>query len=715
MTLGVQGMKSQTENDIQVVKFSYDTIPKRGVRAIVPLYRNAHLVDSLVSGILACRQEFIGADGVVMFVNDSPEDVDLDKAILSAFETLSSNGICIEISKNEKNLGFIKSANKGLSAASACGQDALLLNSDVVLKQGCLSELRSIAYVDSMIGFVCPRSNNASICSFPHPVDGVNNSNDTFYLHRAVAKWMPRFHYVPTAVGFCLYIKYKILSDFGFLDEVYGLGYNEENDLVMRANRSGYRAAIANWAYAYHLGSASFGTKLQRSRDRKNFKILNKRYPEYLPAVKRYLTSAQYLSEKNLVSLIPDFTGKIDLGIDLSSIDRFSGEALETARRLLMRLNRSENPFRVIAICSHVLSNLLEIDNMKNITHCLPEANISVGILLRVELPDTWREAHRISMSGALNVYYLIDSSAWDCAFRSSWKKYEEGVWNFALSHSDGILFNSRFTRHQCHLRFTIPEEMPELVVLPSTHPNDYIESTEESTAEHTHILVVGNRFPYQFVFETVTALLEEFPDERIVAVGIEYHPSPRVTAVAYGNITENKMNQWFRKSACVIITSSHEGMIIPAVRGTAYDKSTYLRLGPLADELREHSVKPWLLHTFETAQDLILKLKDDLSLIRLGGGSEEHVPCYDRCVVTWENSATEVERFLTGLLERGKTNSLERIREFEYDPPLVRAIFRKYIFPIWFIGPTLIVVLQCFRAIRRSVKYVGKTLQQRQ
>ncbi len=42
-----------------------------------------------------------------------------------------------------------------------------------------------------------------------------------------------------------MYIKWQILADLGVFDEIYGLGYNEENDLIMRANRCGYRAVIA--------------------------------------------------------------------------------------------------------------------------------------------------------------------------------------------------------------------------------------------------------------------------------------------------------------------------------------------------------------------------------------------------------------------------------------------------------------------------------------
>ena len=129
---------------------------------------------------------------------------------------------------------------------------------------GAIAEMQRVAGLDPMIGFVSPRSNNATICSFP-PAAGIPNlpPEQSHAVFLQLSGYLPEFHYVPVAVGFCLFIKFLILDEFGLLDEIYGRGYNEENDLIMRANRCGYRAALANHAFVYHFGEASFSHERQ--------------------------------------------------------------------------------------------------------------------------------------------------------------------------------------------------------------------------------------------------------------------------------------------------------------------------------------------------------------------------------------------------------------------------------------------------------------------
>ena len=50
---------------------------------------------------------------------------------------------------------------------------------------------------------------------------------------RVLSRTMPAFHFVPTAVGFYLYIKNDVIANFGFLDPEFGVGYEEENDLIL--------------------------------------------------------------------------------------------------------------------------------------------------------------------------------------------------------------------------------------------------------------------------------------------------------------------------------------------------------------------------------------------------------------------------------------------------------------------------------------------------
>ena len=169
---------------------------------------------------------------------------------------------------NAKNLGFVKSVNIGLEIARKDGRHALLVNSDTITFPGTLRELVEVSTADPQIGFVSPRSNNASICSLPHfrwrqaAVAGGGfdaNWNASAGLCRPSTSARP-------ASAFICSSHTRFLMNHGGLREDFGVGYEEENDLVMRASKVGTRAVIANHAFAYHAGAASFSTDRARSR-----------------------------------------------------------------------------------------------------------------------------------------------------------------------------------------------------------------------------------------------------------------------------------------------------------------------------------------------------------------------------------------------------------------------------------------------------------------
>jgi GT2 family glycosyltransferase len=681
-----------------------------GLRIIIPLFYNSHLLEPLSNGLLSCVSEIRDSNGIIMLVNDSPDDKALSKAISIAIERLGDKGITVEVDQNEQNIGFIKSANKGLAAAVSFKQNALLLNSDVILKSGCINELISVASIDPMIAFVSPRSNNATICSLPHPVDGKYHSEDTSSQHQIVSKWLPRFYYAPSAVGFCLYIKYAILSEFGLLDEIYGFGYNEENDLIMRANRAGYRAAIANRAYAYHFGSVSFGLKEKIYRENINERILNKRYPEYLSSVNRYMNSANYLSEGLFSTFVPDEKGKLALGIDLSHLGPFFNGTFEMAINILKQLSQRDGPFSFYVICSPNAATFHKIDEIQGVRILPPNTKKTFAILLRMGQPHTWEDVYRMSILGALNIYFMLDTITWDCSYLLNGEEEIDKIWRFVLKYSDGIIFNSKFTMNQFCLRFPIPKTMPKLVALHSTSPMDYLAPIDNESVEQKHILVVGNHYRHKFVGETIDALTAAFPGEDIVALGLEYHPSPRVTTARSGELGADVIDGWYKNALCVVFPSHYEGFGIPVIKGTSYNKRTYFRTGPLAEELMEHSAKPWLLSPYETTQELLERLKNDLPQIKSGKLPENNPPLMDRCL-TWKDSAAAIETFLVTILESRKSNAVERIQAF---PNLMeqiqslnmyfylREIYRAYVLPIKFIGPLVRKVIRILRRIQR-------------
>lgn len=153
------------------------------------------------------------------------------------------------------NRGFPIACNIGLLMAS--GDELLLLNNDVIVSQGWLSNLRSALYSAPDIGIVGPVTNYASgrqqvkteyvgVLGYHEAAKRANMPNPL--------KWME----TKRLVGLCFLLKRELLTSVGLLDERYSPGHYEDDDYCYRARLSGYRLIIAGDCLVHHEGSASF-------------------------------------------------------------------------------------------------------------------------------------------------------------------------------------------------------------------------------------------------------------------------------------------------------------------------------------------------------------------------------------------------------------------------------------------------------------------------
>src|SRR6185436_8913893 len=134
---------------------------------------------------------------------------------------------------NAENVGFVKTANRGLRGAK--GRDVLLLNSDTEVFEGFLERLVACAHSNDRIGLVSPLSNNATILSVPefcrqNELPPRMTAKDVARLVADSSRQLRPD--IVTPHGFCLYLKASLLADVGVFDEEhFGRGFGEENDL----------------------------------------------------------------------------------------------------------------------------------------------------------------------------------------------------------------------------------------------------------------------------------------------------------------------------------------------------------------------------------------------------------------------------------------------------------------------------------------------------
>ena len=241
---------------------------------VIPVYKGLKVTKECLSLALKWRE----ADTRIVAVNDcSP-----DPAIVAYLESLDG---CegIQVLHNERNRGFTYTANRGLREAGR-DEDVILLNSDTLLPKGWVSRLRETAYSAPDIGTATPLSNAATIFSYPRN-DGQNTIPRYDEVEEMAALLAGLGHTdtvdVPTAHGFCMYIRAECLRQTGVLrEDVFAQGYGEENDFSRRALALGWRHVVCLNTFVGHVEGQSFSA-FRGDLMRRNLRILNGLHPGY--------------------------------------------------------------------------------------------------------------------------------------------------------------------------------------------------------------------------------------------------------------------------------------------------------------------------------------------------------------------------------------------------------------------------------------------------
>lgn len=273
-------------------------------------------------------------------------------------------GVDIVILENEKNLGFVGTVNKGMRYGS---NDVVLLNSDTEVSTGWLKRMVHCAYSNTRIATVSPFSNAATILSIPHfakeaPLPEGYSVDD---VARIVLKYSPgAYPELPTAHGFCMYIKRNMLDMVGLFDEtLFGRGYGEENDFSNKCIEKGYYNVLDDRTFVYHKGEASFQGSKKEIIER-NLGIINELYPYYFKQVDQFIKSnplSQHLQLFKL-KLGQKEKLKLDLTKDVKTIliltHNFGGGTDRYVNDLIKKLNLR---YRVLLLKANVNSNLISL------------------------------------------------------------------------------------------------------------------------------------------------------------------------------------------------------------------------------------------------------------------------------------------------------------------------------------------------------------------
>ena len=155
--------------------------------------------------------------------------------------------------RNESNLGFAKSFNRGINIAT--GKNLLITNDDVYFPVGSIQKLVSTLSESDHYAMVGPISNNQELWSFQYckqaPKLKSFSAEETNRLESFSLRLASLMHgqrkIVKNLCGFSFAADAAFLKSLGGFSEKYKHGYFEDTDLVQRINHSyGFKKVVIN-------------------------------------------------------------------------------------------------------------------------------------------------------------------------------------------------------------------------------------------------------------------------------------------------------------------------------------------------------------------------------------------------------------------------------------------------------------------------------------
>lgn len=240
---------------------------------IIPIYNGFNFLNNLFRSI----EKNTDLPYRIFAINDCSTDERILPLLESWNKTLGSKMLVIN---NDVNLGFVKSVNLALKQTS---NHVVLLNTDVILPKNWASRLFYPIFTEQNVGSVTPFSNSATIFSIPKICENNDFEGDLEKVNDFIGKISTPYERIklPTGVGFCMAMNKNAINEVGFLDEIFGKGYGEENDWCQRITKKGYINTIAADLFVWHQHGGSFISEEKEKLIKEHLAVLQKRYPKY--------------------------------------------------------------------------------------------------------------------------------------------------------------------------------------------------------------------------------------------------------------------------------------------------------------------------------------------------------------------------------------------------------------------------------------------------
>ena len=543
------------------------TRTQQNVTIVVPVYGQVDFVQKVVESVL--RFGDLTKNKLIVINDCGPNSEDV-RAIVQRAQQRSPH---ITYAENEKNLGFVQTCNRAVLELDESTNDVLLLNSDAELTQGALQEMQAVLNASPRHACVSPRTNKGTIATFPVFPRRTRTSQESLEFFASHCELLPRYSVTPVSPGFAMLISRRVINAHGLFDEIFSPGYEEENDFCLRVNSLGLSAVIANHAFVFHEGNASFGARRSHIAA-KNAQVMETRFPFYPALVQNYLDTRIDPVDKFLDYLDP--TESPSILVDCSVL---SGHLNGTVKNVLSFLDFVERrastapgqPQITLLVTAEMASHYeLERRGFKlALAGARSEELFDVGFALS----PLWSFEAFARLAGCCA---RIASLHLDVIALRTWElngaepTLEQAVY-FAADWANTTIFISDSARSDfsafrpgAELRDarTIHQGVMPALPLPTAKadPGHFTASFVHS--EELAVLVVGNALKHKQVDPTLAAIANQ-PFE-VIALADRNSVSGNVTTVRSGSLSDRAVRRLFDTADVIVFPSAYEGFGLP-------------------------------------------------------------------------------------------------------------------------------------------------------
>lgn len=534
----------------------------------IPFYKNENFIEEIINWYSSENSaEDLRLIKEVVIYNDCPMSED------SLYLEDRCNQVGFKYKLNPTNLGYLNTANLAYAFAKDEQLNLILLNSDVVPIPGFLAEINRCFELDSMLGVVSARSNNATICNLYNIIEyyeGQESLNKYLLDHETFKQYVPLISYAPVVTGFCFAIKSKIIQKFNGFDEIYTVGYEEENDFCLKISERGYRIGIANRAFLAHKEGKSF--RLTSSRDsfrNENAKIIRNKYKYYDKIIQNHSDSLAFNAEEKIkASLNNSVKYLIDARV-LSPCHNGSNKLIIEIIKSLVELDLSID---VLAEPSAIDFHRGSFFDKVNFIHKIEEV-YEFGVTLGQPMHHS--ALHLIPLHSIVSCCIFFDTIAHDCPNLRSENDALDSIWSTLPYIYSDISFISHHSQIQFELKFGSGTANLHTHLIPINLNSNSLVGDDKSSGK---VLVFGNKFSHK----GIDLLLSELPKNN----SLTYHILGRsqschglnVKFLSPGEVDMNELNKLMSSVDYMIMPSFAEGFGFPLLEAVSYGKPIYCR-----------------------------------------------------------------------------------------------------------------------------------------